>query len=95
MADDLVERAARALYECEKYRATHADEVIKSALPHASGALLMDPWEECKDVFLSDARAAIAAMREPTEAMKAVTKGGLATMLWQEMIDAALKESDR
>jgi len=52
-----VNAAARVLYECEKRRATHADSVIKAVAPNASDALLMEPWDECKDTFLADARA--------------------------------------
>jgi hypothetical protein len=45
------------------------------------------------DVFRADARAAIEAMREPTEAMQAVylVPGSLAEEdIWPAMIDAAL-----
>jgi len=51
-----VESIARILYECEKRRADHADKVM--GLTRST----MEPWEECKDTFLSDAAAVLAAL---------------------------------
>lgn len=62
------ERIARVLYECEKRRGTHSDSVVKSAFPRASDALLMEPWEECKDTFLSDADAVLAVLPHQPDA---------------------------
>jgi hypothetical protein len=58
------EAIGRVLYECEKRRATNADAVVKGAFPGASDALLMEPWDECKDAFLSDADAVLAALSQ-------------------------------
>ncbi len=60
------EEIARTLYECEKRRATNADAVVKGAFPNASNALLMEPWDECKDVFLSDADAILPLLQAST-----------------------------
>lgn len=57
------EQIGRILYECEKKRGEHADAVMKGILPRASDALLMEPWEECKDSFLSDADAVLGLFR--------------------------------
>jgi len=55
----------------------------------------VDPWPRygC-EVCINRARAAIAAMREPTEEMMdACTKHGVIPIfMWQAMIDAALEE---
>ena len=66
------EQIGRILYECEKKRGQHADAVMKGISPKASDALLMEPWEECKDSFLSDADAVLslfgsAAKQDMTE----------------------------
>ena len=89
MTDSMVERVARALFEKQQ--------------PHHAGAHVQwnnenEDWcEEDRDGFRDLARAAIAAMREPTEGMLAA---GLAELLgygeardvWPAMIDAALKD---
>lgn len=54
------EQIGRALYECEKKRGEHADAVMKGISAKASDALLMEPWEECKDSFLGDADAVLS-----------------------------------
>lgn len=59
------EAIGRVLYECEKRRATNADAVVKGAFPGASDALLMEPWDDCKDAFLSDADAVLALLSSP------------------------------
>ena len=86
---DMVEQVAKAIYDCHK---------------------LIQPssftWEETieprhREAWLKYARAAIAAMREPTPAMlkacDSIMGGGFQNShsdleTWQEMIDAALKE---
>lgn len=86
--NDMVKRVARIFYEAE-----------------AARRRLARPWEVIgegwQEEFLVPARAAIAAMREPTEAMKAVESvhwgyscqvcGGLKEG-WQAMHDEALKD---
>jgi hypothetical protein len=55
-----IEAAARALYECEKERANHCERI----LTRAAGKPIVDhmePWEECRDCYLGDARAALEA----------------------------------
>jgi hypothetical protein len=54
------------------------------------------PWDKATDAvkahFVELARAAIEAMREPTEAMIQVGFGTSPRQGWQNMIDAALEE---
>jgi hypothetical protein len=87
MTDDLVERVARAI--CT---ANGVDPDIEHA--DKFGEILVN-WMN----FEPQARAAIAAMREPTEAMiKAGTAHGGQTntdVIWQAMIDAALSPGER
>lgn len=57
---DVIEAAARALYDREKERAALCSDVFSLA----SGRPVedrMEPWEECRDVYLGDARAALEA----------------------------------
>jgi hypothetical protein len=95
MTNSMIERVARALYERARNPAAPAEGgyVSNDEPPYTT---LDGKWN------LSDmARAAIEAMREPTEAM--VTAGGHAALdsvsqradardAWEAMIDAALKE---
>lgn len=84
-----VEEVARAIYETEPYQIS-----MQSEMPWA------DVHESQKEGFRVKARAAIAAMREPSEAMLfayGTTSMGpdddaLAKSVWHPMIDAALKE---
>ena len=49
-------------------------------------------WENCAQcVWIDDARAAIAAMREPTEAMLGPPWNYGRLEIWQAMIDEALQ----
>ena len=55
-----LEAAARALYECERQRAAHCGAVLS----RAAGKQIVDymePWEECCDIYIADARAALEA----------------------------------
>ena len=50
-----------------------------------------------REGWLKDARAAIEAMREPTEEMSHAgwrTDSGISTVVWQAMIDAALHNEE-
>lgn len=91
MADtrgDMVERVARAIYERNSKRTNYVwpDDV----------------YPAIRNRCLRDARAAIEAMREPTEEMVnagAVAEGDTnleaqARSLWEAMIDAILKDGD-
>lgn len=82
---DMVERVARAICEREGYDI----ESLKAGKygEHAN------TWQD----FLDDARVAINAMREPTEAMANEGHGGNPVKSYQAMIDAALGtvEGDR
>lgn len=82
MAESMVERVARAIFDaCGK-----------------QSTVIVLPWEaQDQDDFRAIARAAIAAMREPTEAMlesvSALTmRDNTPGMDWRLMIDAALSE---
>lgn len=86
---EMIERVARAIWASE----------YTSPWPDGDGY----PDDEYRLVARKQARAAIEAMREPTDAMKAVDGihwgygchvcGGL-TEGWQAMIDAALSEGE-
>jgi hypothetical protein len=95
MDESMIERVARALFENRVFM-FGVEAVIN---PSATWDELC---QETRDIFARDARAAIEAMREPTDVM---LKSGLpyeranwtdprATGIyhaWTEMIDAALK----
>lgn len=82
----MVERVATAIYET-----------------HLAGDVYATRWQDLrdkqKDGFRDNARAAIAAMREPTEAMRAAgiagTKGSYDSFTYgayELMVDEALKD---
>lgn len=87
MADDMVERVARAIASADPDQAGQID-----------GSEMGDYfWEKYRDHYMTLGRAAIEAMREPTEAME--DAGNSATYIWIDetsadvwprMIDAAL-----
>ncbi len=90
---EMIERVARAMY----HRA--AMEVVKD-LPNADRE--MDGWtlllsETSREVWRDSVRAAIAAMREPTEEMKDAGDDLMddtvecSHNVWNAMIDAALR----
>jgi hypothetical protein len=74
---EMVEKVARAIYASHPFNNNH-----DSLNPGFDG--LSDDW---RGVMFANARAAIAAMREPTAAMKAYD---LAHDAYVTMIDAAL-----
>jgi hypothetical protein len=94
MAETMIERVAKAL--CAQAVANDRDD---------GGKLGLVEWDLCEEGgrmdYRSEARAAIAAMRKPTDAM---VEAGQATecehgemncgaaAAWQAMIDAALAE---
>lgn len=58
-----VEVVARRLYECEANRARRVSEVLSEAFrEHVEDQ--MEPWDACKNAFLSDAQAALAALKQ-------------------------------
>lgn len=84
MTDNMIERVARAIWNTKPGAKIH-------------------PWERLGTVrndYLAEARAAIEAMRTPTEAMVRAGSeefdpfvyGNTETDCWHAMIDAALKE---
>jgi len=79
----MVERVARAIYE--------ADDVWSEAFPWPN----MGSPNQSADEYRRIARAAIEAMREPTEAMVgagwAEALAENANGVWSDMIDEALK----
>jgi hypothetical protein len=86
MADEvsMIERVARAIATAELGPKGEMEEYF---------------WEKHRELFLAQARAAIEAMREPTDAMIMATGdvGGPwdtgADADWYKMIDVALKET--
>jgi hypothetical protein len=87
MTDSMIERVARAI--------ARAHRIGDLFIAPDGSAHKSEPWQG----FVDHARAAIAAMREPTEAMAsegAFAVDGLfepgAVAVWQAMTDAALKE---
>lgn len=103
---ELIERMARALYECERERAENATEVMETATGRNCPSMAMEPWDECFECFLSDATAALSILdqagmvivpREPSEAMLNYAAGSRHTRLvakahYQAMIEAALTD---
>lgn len=63
---EMIERVAKALYEMWPHRMRSYDL--------ASDKLIHLPWDKAdrwmRDICVMEARTAIAAMREPTEALK-------------------------
>jgi hypothetical protein len=57
---EIVEATARALYECERERAAHAEDMLSIAAGK-SVAYTMEPWEEVADLYRSDATKALEA----------------------------------
>jgi hypothetical protein len=62
----LTENVARVLYECERKRGEIANSVMSAATGREITGCTMEPWEECKDTFLSDARAVLSALSKAT-----------------------------
>lgn len=58
---ELAEKIARVLYERERERGEHANFLLSDATGKVITGCAIEPWEECKDTFLSDARAIIEA----------------------------------
>lgn len=86
---DMIERAARALWE-RNGRPMHAhDQVAAMSAPEP-----IPDWQR----YIDDARAVLAAMREPDPSFwrKVTSYGNVAESnaraLWQHMIDAALED---
>jgi hypothetical protein len=55
-----VEGVAMVLYECEAERGRIANEIMSKATGKEITGCSMEPWEECKDTFLGDARAVLS-----------------------------------
>lgn len=89
---EMVERVAQALFDRECQRA----KLRGRSSHHKEGTLVVNMPPSYRDDYLSDARAAIEAMREPTEGMAdQIIYSQLETIqqgedLWRAMIDAAL-----
>jgi hypothetical protein len=81
----MIEKMARALYDYDS-----AD----------FGVGCFDPWKDCKGVYVRQARAALQAILEPSEAVRSAgEREGLGRPLnanprhvWTAMIDAILAE---
>lgn len=72
---EMVERVAKALYDSESRRADQCVSILTDALGKPVTGLRIEPWGDCEKSFMDDARIAIEAMREPTEAMKTAAYG--------------------
>lgn len=80
-SESIVERVAKALWEA--YR----DSIPANAeIPHWE-----DVGEYGRKTYRAYARAAISAMREPTEEMRRAASFDQTDEDWRAMIDAALK----
>ncbi len=97
----MVERVARAM---------HAQSILDARMAMAREGMIKIPvelgymfkdWDDTtqisRDSMLAQARAALAAMREPSPAMEDAAflvpqDATLHTVLWRAMIDAALSE---
>ena len=89
MRDQMIDRVARAIWE-------HRAKQVRLEYPDL---LPLEGWGAVAiaNGVMGEARAAIEAMREPTEAMQnAGSERGwtppTGAMIWQAMIDAALNE---
>lgn len=85
MTESMLERVARAIYETEPFGTTaHGHPIAWSSVA-----------ESQKDGFLLKARAAVEAVREPTDAVlnagyEAEPTGAAILPSWEAMIDAIL-----
>jgi hypothetical protein len=68
-SEEMVETAARELYEREKARANNVRDVLQAASGKPCAGILMEPWEECADVFRRDACAALSAVADALRPM--------------------------
>ena len=96
-SQSLIERVARAIAKAWGYSfdALHRDKAHWTASGgKGPDGIFRDINEPRQTDFLEMARAAIAAMREPTPAMWAAEKAALELGVspWHNMIDAALSE---
>ncbi len=91
---EMIERVAKAIYE--------EDDAWSSAFPWPQ----MPSIEQSAENYRRIAKAAIMAMRDPTEGMvdagadgmtytQDLTFSKMARFAWRDMIDAALKETDQ
>lgn len=67
---EMVERVARAIYAREKLRSESMERIANQGSEGPWVSLLL-PYESQNEIYRDLARGAIAAMREPTEAMRA------------------------
>jgi hypothetical protein len=91
MSDEMIQRVARAIYAKRPYYVSASSAVL------TPGPLRSYDWDHAPTYYRTDcmeiARAAIEAMREPTEYMlsHALAEGAWCTAnSWRSMIDAAL-----
>lgn len=78
--NEMIERVARAICKADGQDPDHEGELTDEGTFQ---------WQS----YVTDARAAIEAMREPTKAMIAACYPDEdAGLIWRDMIDAALKE---
>lgn len=101
-----LEAVTIALYECEKKRGYNATEVLCQGMGKPISGLLLEPLEECRDTFESDAKAAIeaylASVREQVDVEKLIVdifKNNLASVQndgvlseYANIISTALRE---
>lgn len=87
----MIEKVARASFNCWRKRMTELGHHMDK------GQTFEDMSDSERDFAFMNARAMIEAMREPTEGMLSVDypdmpAGGSILEIYQDMIDAALKE---
>lgn len=94
---EMIERVAKALYDMEPIE--DSGESIDGFQVTPAGALTWEAVKECHEEvaehYREQAQAAIAAMREPTEAMMDagdIFADNTVRQCWQAMIDEALGE---
>jgi len=67
MAEDMITRAAKALYDCESVRAGHSAKVI-AGIARGPRDVGIEPFEECAETtWLPDARHALLAALDPED----------------------------
>lgn len=83
------EQIARVLYDCERKRADHTQRFMQQLSGKECPGAAMEPWEECKDSFLSDADAILSLSAQPPDhaTMRAFSASDAACYLWPDGTD--------
>lgn len=98
-----LERLAFVLYGQERDRGDRANSLLSGAAGKPITGCSIEPWDECKDVFIADARALLTELREPSVEMGMAAFDATADFgdsaslaeeyasVWRAMIDRVLQ----